>query len=201
MGNFIKTQAYRPLCVFNLLVQCFCQLHRRVKILLESLLRNRLLFQKKDLTGFLAWWDTVMTVEKWIEKLEAVQGFLCLLWKHWNNRVNKYNWNIVLDCSPFSGIRKKSNRFIYSKTPKASQLECFFPPDYFFSCLWHVLTFLSVLSLQRHNVVSISATSTSKIKYIAEEYLFFPKFSITDFFPFKNSMTYCQCNFFIHYSL
>ena len=64
MGNFIKTQAYIPLCVFNLLVQCFCQLHRRVKILLESLLRNRLLFRRKDLTGFLAWWDTVMTVEK-----------------------------------------------------------------------------------------------------------------------------------------
>ena len=94
MGNFIKTQAYRPLCVFNVLVRCFGQLHRRVKILLESLLRNRLLFQRKDLTGFLAWWDTVMTVEKWIEKLEAVWGFLCLLWKHWNNRVNKYNWNI-----------------------------------------------------------------------------------------------------------
>ena len=82
----------------------------------------------------------------------------------------------ILDCSPFSSIRKKSSRFIYNRTPKASQLECFFPPDYFFSCLWHVLTFLSVLSLQRHNVVSISATSTSKIKYIAEEYLFFQIF-------------------------
>ena len=75
MGNFIKTQAYIPLCVFNWLVWCFGQLHRRATILLESLLRNRLLFWRKDLTGFLAWWDTVMTVEKWIEKLEAVWGF------------------------------------------------------------------------------------------------------------------------------
>ena len=95
----------------------------------------------------------------------------------------------MLDCSPFSGIRKKSNRFIYSKTPKASPLECwffFFPWFFVFSCLQHVLTFLSVLSLQRHNVVSISATSTSKIKYIAEEYLFFPpNFPLLTFFHLK----------------
>ena len=133
MGNFIKTQAYIPLCVFNLLVQCFGQLHRRVKILLESLLWKRLLFQRKDLTGFLAWWDTVMTVEKWIEKLGAVQGFLCLLWKHWNNRVNKYNWNINnARLQPLFWHQEKSptGSFI-AKPQRHHSWNVFFSPDFF----------------------------------------------------------------------
>ena len=87
----------------------------------------------------------------------------------------------MLDCSPFSGIMKKSNRFIYNKTPKASQLECFCPLIFFQLPLAHINLSICAL-IARHNVVSISATSTSKMKYIAEEYLFFPKFSITDIF-------------------
>lgn len=170
-------------CWINVFASCIEEL----KPCWKACWRSDLWFWRKDLTVFQLG-RTLMTVEKWIESVEKVWVFLYLLWKHCVKRVNKDYSKIQIeadsaDCgSFFFGIRKKSNIFfIYNNTPKASRLEYFFP-KWFFTSTLHLSTFLSVFSLQRHDVVTISATSTPKVKNFVEEYLLFPNFPLLTLF-------------------